>query len=255
MKPLRRAGPAGPRVAPADLQLVGPVHPGDATGRGRRAARAGRIIAAMHLLIPFARAAVRRRSHALRRRWRCRTCARCWRADAAAAATTATATRCRRRTSARSRAALGWHGADGRLPFAAAAARRRRHRRRRPRLGPADAGALARRPRPGHVCSTRRCCELDDAESRALFDALRAAVRRARASRWRWGAPTRWYVAPRSPGRAAARVARPRDRPQRRPAGCSDRRRGAAGAPPAERGADAALPAPAQRRRARRAAR
>ena len=59
--------------------------------------------------------------------------------------------------------------------------------------------------------------QLDDDESRALFDAVRDAVRRATASRCVWGAPTRWYAAHASLAGLPLRVARPRDRPQRRP--------------------------------------
>ena len=124
-------------------------------------------------------------------------------------------------------------------------ARRRLRARRRQRLGPADAGALARGPRPGQpgrpgAAGARRARGAHAARHAG------AAVRGSRLD-LALGRPDALVREPPVAGRAAHRVDRPRHRPQRRPVAQRPSRRDA-GAPPAERGADAAVRASAQRR-------
>ncbi len=91
--------------------------------------------------------------------------------------------------------------------------------------------------------------ELDAAESRAAVRARARAVRE-RGLRLALGRAAALVRVPRLPRRTALRIARPRDRPQRRPV-AADRHRAlsaaAADPPAAERGPDAALHRPADR--------
>ena len=102
----------------------------------------------------------------------------------------------------------------------------RRHRRRRTGLGPAHAGALAPRHRPGEPARPGAA----DARRRRL---ARPARRRAplfteRGLRHALGRAAALVRGAREPGRPALRLAGPRHRPQRRRAGsAATRRRGA----------------------------
>ena len=152
------------------------------------------IIAAMHLLVPFASDRSEACQHVLRDLRAAEPRAPARPARASTAATRPTPTRSRRRTSARSPPRWGWHGGDGLLPFAAHAAAGDGIATGAQAWALAHAGALAARPRRRRRCSIRTLLALDAAESRALF-ASAGELLSSEGFAIAWGAADRWYAA------------------------------------------------------------
>ena len=158
----------------------------------------------------------------------CRTSRACWRGSSPRPATTALPTASRRRTSAPSPPPAA--GAAATAPC------------RSPR-GPPQADGVAVGERawglvtPAHWLLGRDHATmldpaglgLSEAESRALFEAIRGLFE-SEGFAVAWGAPERWYVGHDELEGFADRLARSRDRPQRRPLAGRDRARPSAGA-------------------------
>ena len=206
-------GAAGARVAPADLQFVGPVHGGRCYRR-----HCGRVVALRRApdnrapctcSIPFASALLGSRPSTC--------CAICRLPNLGAAAGRARRRRRRRRrrtlavAAARTRAGRrrwGWRGHDGRLPFAARAAAARRHRRRR-----AAWGLIRRRTgiraRPRHAARPGRAGARRRRVARAVRrgrDAVRERRLRARAGARRSAGTWRTTASPTWPAASLDRV-------------------------------------------------